>query len=413
LSEKTHYELLGLAADATPQQVKQRFRELARQHHPDVNPDRPESHELFLRINQAYEVLSDPSRRARYDLDLRDRARREAERRSGSFGSTPHTATRAGSAAGGTAYRPPGMNGNGAGPRPGPAADRRRQEAERRRQEFARLLQAARQAYQRGHLREAQDLCQTMLGMGRFGPAHELLGDIYSRQGRSAEAVDQYTLAAQMTPNNGSIMTRLNREAARLGGRPGVPPDLAFAGQGLQRGSKHALYQLAVSFLGAAAVLLLILWPLAGDGTPLGLPMVSEWTFSHLLRMAIAGILSGGILAAAAWLAPIDRELFYPTVGWGRLSFSLGLVLLLLGALWLPAALLVYLPIAYRQQSASRSVLTLLGVAFALVFGFWLAAGQLSPEAQAQTLLFSGNIVFLSMLCGWFIGDLFRPAWAV
>src|SRR4051812_40084499 len=86
---KTHYEIMGLAQDATPEQVKRRFRELARKFHPDLHPDRPEFHAVLLRINQAYDVLSDVNRRASYDLTLRDQARRQAERRAGAFGSTP------------------------------------------------------------------------------------------------------------------------------------------------------------------------------------------------------------------------------------------------------------------------------------------------------------------------------------
>ena len=106
--ERTHYQVLGIPQDATADQIRKRFRELARKHHPDLNPHRLESHELFLRINHAYEVLSDPARRAAYDLDLRDRARRSAEFRSGGFGSAPYQnpGPSARPPSGGT-YRPP------------------------------------------------------------------------------------------------------------------------------------------------------------------------------------------------------------------------------------------------------------------------------------------------------------------
>jgi molecular chaperone DnaJ len=60
------YELLGVARDADGDAVKKAYRRLARQYHPDVNPD-PDAQERFKEISLAYEVLSDPQKRAAYD----------------------------------------------------------------------------------------------------------------------------------------------------------------------------------------------------------------------------------------------------------------------------------------------------------------------------------------------------------
>jgi molecular chaperone DnaJ len=62
-----HYELLGVSRDATAEDIKKAYRRLARQHHPDVNPGDPAAETRFKEITVAYEVLSDPERRARYD----------------------------------------------------------------------------------------------------------------------------------------------------------------------------------------------------------------------------------------------------------------------------------------------------------------------------------------------------------
>jgi molecular chaperone DnaJ len=61
------YEVLGVAREATEQEVKKSFRRLARELHPDVNAHDPQAEEKFKEAAEAYEILSDPQRRATYD----------------------------------------------------------------------------------------------------------------------------------------------------------------------------------------------------------------------------------------------------------------------------------------------------------------------------------------------------------
>jgi curved DNA-binding protein len=62
-----YYKLLGIDKTATPKEIKNAYRKLARKYHPDINPNDKDAKRKFQLINEANEVLSDPVKRKKYD----------------------------------------------------------------------------------------------------------------------------------------------------------------------------------------------------------------------------------------------------------------------------------------------------------------------------------------------------------
>ena len=98
---ENYYDVLGIQKGASEKEIRQAFRKLARQYHPDVNPGKEEAEEKFKLINEANEVLSDPGKRRSYDkygenwkhADELDRAQATRGRGSSRWFSEGHTPT--------------------------------------------------------------------------------------------------------------------------------------------------------------------------------------------------------------------------------------------------------------------------------------------------------------------------------
>ena len=74
---KDPYEVLGVQKTDSEAAIRSAYRKLAKRHHPDVNPGKPEAAERFKEISAAYDILSDKEKRARYDRGEIDAAGNE------------------------------------------------------------------------------------------------------------------------------------------------------------------------------------------------------------------------------------------------------------------------------------------------------------------------------------------------
>lgn len=97
-----YYKILGLDKNASADQIKKAYRKLARQYHPDLNPNDKDANKKFQQINEANEVLSDPEKRKKYDqyggnwqqAEAYEKAR-QSQRTTGSAGYGPFTESEA------------------------------------------------------------------------------------------------------------------------------------------------------------------------------------------------------------------------------------------------------------------------------------------------------------------------------
>ncbi len=218
--QRNYYEVLGVPQTATADQIKKKYRELARKFHPDVVQDKDLGQRVFSQINQAYRILADAERRAHYNSAL---TAADALRNGSS--AMAQAAQQAGRPYANGNGATPHVNGNGAAStaqdRPAPA---QKMEA------IVGLLSHADNAIMAGKPVEAGAFCMKVLEIDpRNARALDIFGDALNQQGKREDAAVQYRKALQIAPSH-SIQAKLNRlDQAATSNRTnpiGQPPPL-------------------------------------------------------------------------------------------------------------------------------------------------------------------------------------------
>ncbi len=413
--QRSYYDILGVPRAASLDEIKKRYRELARQHHPDVNRDKPGASQMFAEITKAYKALSNPEERASHDVELALRERRAAQ-----AGARAAASVFSGGAA--TAARPD----RPAGPRNAPGGVPPRTAAPPSAADTARLIAEAQSAFVRGKFVEARALCEQVLRRDRrSAQAYEILGDVYRLQGRTDDAINMYTMALQFNPRNQTLMQRLER-LSRSGGPSAQKVFFENRGPvGFQPRSrrensaapaapardKRPLGTLILGTLGYGMTFLLVLYAALFNGIPLRdappfLAPISAWSPTLITVMILTGLVLGFTLAATAAVRRIDDELVLPgTRASGGAHLPLGLVMIVVSVLSFYAAAFLYAIVGFLQESFTPSMARVFGAVVAVV----LLLTAVYEPGRLQVLLFGGNVVFLALLIGWALGDFFRP----
>ena len=208
--QRNYYEVLGLPPSATTDQIKKKYRELARKYHPDIAQDKAFSQRLFTQINQAYSVLADPERRAQYNTTL-DSPVRPAPSASAPAASAPSAVVRPASVQAASA-RPASTQAA-----PVQAAPKAAAPSPQKMQAITQLLGNADGAIMAAKPLEARGFCMKVLEIDPKNlRALVLLGDALVMMGQPEDAAVQYrnALALSASPMIQSKLARLEQGAA-------------------------------------------------------------------------------------------------------------------------------------------------------------------------------------------------------
>ncbi len=190
--QRNYYEVIGVTPTATTDDIKKKYRELARQFHPDVVKDKTLGQKVFTQINQAYRVLADPEKRSQYDTTLlTDKVR------SGTGVSAVTAPAASGSA--GVSSRPtqtPASRDGAAAPSP-PQPLSAQQAAT-----VVRLMADAEGAMMQNKLGDVKTICDKVMQIDtRNCKALALMGDALVQMGKPRDAAAAYRIAQQIAPS--------------------------------------------------------------------------------------------------------------------------------------------------------------------------------------------------------------------
>ncbi|MDR3688391.1 MAG: DnaJ domain-containing protein [Fimbriimonas sp.] len=366
---QTHYDVLGVKPAASASEIRSAYRKLVLLHHPDRSKD-PRSGPVFLQVKDAYEALSDPVARQRYDdylALLAKRAQEEARKRS-------EAARRIEEAA--------------------------RQKAERRATDsgatVAEEILRLQSLYGKGRHFEAEKLAYTILQIDpRQAVPYAVLADISRGRGEVNEASKMYAYAAQMDPNNPVYQRRY--EALLKSSR--IVTDRKSTR--LEAEDNKIL----APMVGGGFVLFAGIYVAFNSEAPVfgHIALVSSWSMGLLACLFLSGVAIGAALAVGNWL---DRFEYMTSSSSGRAGPTMVLGMVAMVNFWVSAILYVLIALGLKAFNYSTTRLMLGVSAVTILLAVACIPSRVLP---IQALLWGGNVVYIGGLIGWMATDSMRP----
>jgi curved DNA-binding protein CbpA len=360
--ERTHYVELGVNENAGVSEIRAAYRKLVLLYHPDRSGDKGTT-ARFVKISEAYRTLSDPKLRTEYDIGLKYRRDRAAQK------SAPPANTTATN------------NSKRDGPAPRVVGD-----------EAAKVQQAA-AYFSSGKYDQAESILRLVL---RTTPsdalAHAILGDIGRQRGDLRQALTQYSYAVQFAPNNTSYQRRYEElldQSSRV------------SKHGYVEAKKPKTAPLVVS---AMLVCLMAIIVSVSPDRPLfpDVELIDTYTFTYVLLSFLSGITLGVATSIGGF---VDRLRSLLVGVSGRLSPFAIVSGLSLFSFWLGT--LVYFSTGLTKDAFTYSASRMFGIVSAACILFSLCA-WISGVHPIQSLCWGANLIWMGALCGWAIADGFR-----
>lgn len=355
-----HYRILGVSRNATAAEIKSAYRKLVLVHHPDKSTS-AQSSELFLKITDAYNVLSDIDRRRTYDRSISNEARRPVQQ---------------------------------------PVAQPQ-QQAPRVAPEVAVAGDVTKLTviFTRGQYAEAERLARSILQRDqKQSIPYAVLGDLARARGQLAEAAKMFAYAAQMDPRN-PVYQQRHEELLRATQQASNPVDIA-------RNSQRNTLTVVV---GGLMVVSACLYIAISGKEPLIAPaigIVSTWTLGLCVMLFLIGVSTGSVLSSTNL---IDRFNASAVASTGRIASPIvALTTVAIVNFW--AAALLFLGLSASQKGYAMSHVRFIGgiAAATLLMVFASSISRSNAFSPGQVFLWGGNLTYLGGICGWMVSDSFK-----
>lgn len=408
------YAALEVAPSASAEEIKKRYRELARKYHPDINKT-PDAVVRIKAINEAYHIVGDPDRRACYDADCLLRSRRTAPRPTEQRSHPPRPAEP------GPHPRSQGsdtarFDGFGRTPVDGAAqthapASQRPAHPPARNPDAERLVAEARLEFVNRRYAKAEQLCRQAIEVERRADAaHEILGDIFARRNQWAAANTAYSYAIQFNPQNYGAQAKLDRLMGirDLSGRSRQarsPVDAAARRLDAERGRDFVI---AIASIGLVVGLV---WSLYYTWLNPGASILPGLSGNLIAALLYSGWTGGMLLAFYGRMRPLAEEgpRAALTARQELIKAPPPLLLALVACVWFYASLALYLALSIVRNRFSVSLLRAYVVTILLTVAYGVLYNPADGSGTGLTSLWlAGNLVFPAVLCGWGIGDRIR-----